>query len=33
MPLRDYVTEENVLAFAKAGIDIARAAHRLRDAG
>jgi hypothetical protein len=33
MALRDHVTKESVLAFAKAGIDIARAAHRLRDAG
>lgn len=33
MALRDIVTKENVLAFAKAGIDIARAAHLLRSSG
>jgi hypothetical protein len=33
MALKDIVTTENVLAYAKAGIDIARVAQRLRDDG
>lgn len=33
MALRDIITKSNVLAFAKAGIDVARVAQRLRNEG